>query len=78
VLFRSVLEYETPDEGDDMAYLAVPPPERFGQPWLYVSSGVRPATTFDIQDGVPQRKMETIPVEYRVQQYDQLKQAAGL
>ena len=34
-----------------MAYLAVPPPERTGKPWLYVSSSVRPATTFDIQDG---------------------------
>ena len=60
------------------AYLAVPPPERYGQPWLFVSSSVRPATTFDINDGVPQRKMEDIPKEWRVQQYDQLKQAAGL
>jgi hypothetical protein len=69
-----------PTDGDDdvAAYLAVPPPERFGKPWLYVSSSVRPATTFDIDDGVPQRKMEDIPVEWRVAQYDALAKSAGL
>lgn len=79
----AVLAYEGPPppiEGDDdmAAYIAVPPSERKGQPWLFVSSGVRPATTFDIEDNVPQRQMDTIPAEYRVQQYDFLKQAAGL
>jgi hypothetical protein len=69
-----------PDQGDDdmAAYIAIPPPERTGGPWLFVSSSVRPATTFDVQDGVPQRNMATIPAEYRVQQYDFLKQAAGI
>lgn len=67
-----------PDDEEEMAYIAIPPPERAGQPWLYVSSSVRPATTFDIEDGVPRRPMEKIPVQYRVQQYDFLKQAAGL
>lgn len=66
------------DDEDDMAYLAIPPTERHGKPWLYVSSSVRPATTFDINDGVPQRKMDDIPAEYRAQQYDDLYKAAGL
>ena len=60
------------------SYLAIPPSERTGKPWLFVSSGVRPATTFDINDGVPQRKMDDIPAQYRVQQYDDLHKAAGL
>lgn len=68
-----------PPEDDDMAaYLAIPPPERKGRPWLYVSSSVRPATTFDIQDGVPQRDMTAIPAEYRVEQYDALAKSAGI
>jgi hypothetical protein len=78
----AVLAHEgpPPEEGDDdmAAYIAVPPTERKGQPWLFVSSGVRPATTFDIEDNVPRREMDDIPAEYRVQQYDFLKQAAGL
>jgi hypothetical protein len=86
VIPPAVLAYEQsltppPIEGDDddmAAYIAVPPPERKGGPWLFVSSSVRPATTFDIQDGVPQREMETIDPKYRVEQYDFLKQAAGL
>ena len=68
----------TDDDEDDMAYLAIPPSERAGRPWLYVSSSVRPATTFDINDGVVQRDMNTIPAVYRVEQYDALFKAAGL
>ena len=60
------------------AYLAIPPPERAGKPWLFVSSSVRPATTFDVNDGVPQRKMADIPAEWRVGQYDALAKSAGL
>lgn len=74
-----------PEEDDMAAYIAVPPPERTGKPWLFVSSSVRPATTFDIQDGVPQRKMAGIVGKnditgelYRVEQYDYLAQSAGL
>ena len=60
------------------AYLAIPPVERAGKPWLYVSGSVRPATTFDVNDGVPQRQMNDIPAQWRVQQYDDLHRAAGL
>lgn len=73
-----------PDEEEEMAYLAVPPAERFGKPWIYVSSACRPATSFDIEDKVPQRKMDSIKgsmpdgTPYRVLQYDQLHEAAGL
>lgn len=83
----AVLQFENPTpqppppiDGDDdvAAYLAVPPPERAGKPWLYVSSSVRPATTFDVNDGVPARQMADIPVAYRVEQYDALAKSAGL
>ena len=60
------------------AYLVIPPPERAGKEWLFVSSSVRSATSFDIDDGVPQRDMATIPAEWRVGQYDALARSAGL
>jgi hypothetical protein len=68
----------TEDDDDMAAYLAIPPVERQGKPWLFVSGSVRPATTFDVNDGVPQRQMNDIPAQWRVQQYDDLHRAAGL
>ena len=85
-LLRFTLPTEPTEEDDMQPYIAIPPPERYGLEWIVVSAGgVRPATTFDLQDGIPQRKMENIPgtnpvtkKPNRVEQYDALRKAAGL
>jgi hypothetical protein len=65
-------------EDDDMprlVYIAVPPPERWGNPWLYVSdTEVREATSFDISKaaGIPRFELANVEPEYRVKQYDRL------
>lgn len=73
--------YLTGEEEDvtDKPYIAVPPPERKGKQHLFVApGGVRPATTFDYEDGYPARDMGTIRADWRVGQYDDLHRAAGL
>ncbi len=61
---------------DDMprvCYIAKPPRERHGKPWLYVAdTEVREATSFDLKLGLPVNDFDTIEPVYRVEQYDKL------
>jgi hypothetical protein len=56
-----------------VCYIAKPPRERWGKPWLYVAdTEVREATSFDLKLGLPINDFDKIEPVYRVEQYDKL------
>jgi len=61
-------------EDDDMPkhmYIAKPPVERPGQPWLlYADTDIREANSFDLQLGLPVHDFNSVNAEWRVGQYD--------
>jgi hypothetical protein len=78
---------QPPTDGDDdvKPYIARPPKEFKGQELMFVSSMIRPANSFDVEDGYEVREMDDIkgtnPISgklYRVEQYEAMRKAAGL
>lgn len=61
-------------EDDDMPkhmYIAKPPSEREGSPWLlYADTEIREANSFDLALGLPVKDFGTVEAQYRVAQYD--------